>query len=198
MPRAVHALSDSAAVVTRRREVMAGITGDVVEIGFGSGPTLATYPAGVRVLAVEPSAVARRLAAARIAGCAAAVEFVGEDAGSIALPTGSVDAAVSFFTLCTVPDAAQALLELRRVLRPGGHLHFLEHGLSADPGVARIQRWLTPLQRRAVAGCHLDRPISELVLAAGFEPVRVRAERLGGPRFVGPWDSLTLGVALSP
>lgn len=195
VPRATHVLLANPAVASRRREVMAGVAGNVVEIGFGSGPTLATYPADVRVLAVEPSPVARRLAASRIAGCGAAVEFVGADAERIPLETGSADAAVSVFTLCTVPDAARALRELRRVLRPGGRLHFLEHGLSPDPGVARWQRWLTPIQRRLGAGCHLDRPIAELVRSAGFEPVWVRASRLGGPRALRPWDSLTLGVA---
>jgi ubiquinone/menaquinone biosynthesis C-methylase UbiE len=166
-----------------RRRTLAGLRGDVIEIGFGSGLNLPHYPAGVeRLLAVEPSSVARRIAADRIAATAVPVEFVGLDGQHLSLPDHSLDAAVTTFTLCTIPDVHAALSELARVLRPGGRLHFLEHGLSPDPKVATWQHRLTPLQRRVVAGCHFDRPITELVTAAGFELIRTTNYYLSRPK----------------
>jgi ubiquinone/menaquinone biosynthesis C-methylase UbiE len=165
-----------------RRRTLAGLAGDVVEIGFGSGHNLAHYPAAVdRILAVEPSAVARRLAEPRVADRGITVEFVGLDGEEVPLPDDCADAAVSF-TLCTIPDVTGALGELARVLRPGGRLHFLEHGLSPDPKVAAWQHRLTPLQRRVCGGCHFDRPIDELITQAGFRIVTLENYYLAGPK----------------
>jgi ubiquinone/menaquinone biosynthesis C-methylase UbiE len=166
-----------------RRRALSGLRGDVVEIGFGSGHNLAHYPPGVeRVLAVEPSLTARRLAERRVAESGIAVEYVGLDGQTLALSDESADAAVSTFTLCTIPDVTRALRELVRVLRPGGRLHFLEHGLSPDPRVAAWQHRLTPLQKRFVGGCHFDRPIAQLVTAAGFDIVELENSYLPGPK----------------
>ncbi len=166
-----------------RRRTLAGVRGDVVEIGFGSGHNLAYYPATVeRIRAVEPSTVARRLAEPRIAATGIPVEFVGLDGQQLALPDGCADTAVSTFTLCTIPDVARALDDLRRVLRPGGRLHFLEHGLSPDPKVAVWQHRLTPIQKRVFGGCHFDRPVADLLTAAGFELVELHNSYLPGPK----------------
>ena len=166
-----------------RRRTLSGLSGDVVEIGFGSGHNLAYYPSEVdRVLAVEPSSVARRLAEPRVAASGMTVEFIGLDGQDLPLDDNSADAAVSTFTLCTIPDVTRALNELGRVLRPGGRLHFLEHGLSPDPKVAAWQHRLTPIQRRVCGGCHFDRPIAQLITDADFRVVRLENSYLRGPK----------------
>jgi ubiquinone/menaquinone biosynthesis C-methylase UbiE len=166
-----------------RRRTLSGLSGDIVEIGFGSGHNLAYYPAEVdRVLAVEPSTVARGLAGPRTDASAVTVEFVGLDGQDLSLPDDCADAAVTTFTLCTIPDVLGALRELGRVLRPGGRLHFLEHGLSPDPSVAAWQHRLTPLQRRICGGCHFDRPIGRLITDGGFRIVTLENSYLPGPK----------------
>jgi SAM-dependent methyltransferase len=169
-----------------RRRVLAGARGDVIEIGFGTGHSLASYPSSVtRVWAVEPSPTARRLAAERIAAAPFPVEFVELDGERIELPDHSADSAVSTFTLCTVPAPLRTLGELRRILRPGGRLHSVEHGLSPDPAVARWQHRLTPIQRRVCGGCHFDRPMADLVTQAGFRILERRNTQLPGPKTPG-------------
>jgi SAM-dependent methyltransferase len=169
-----------------RRRALAGLRGVVVEIGFGSGHNLAHYPPTVdRVLAVEPSNVARRLAEPRLEAASVPVEFAGLDGQHLDLADDAVDGAVSTFTLCTIPDAHRALREVMRVLRPGGRLHFLEHGLSPDPDVAAWQHRLTPIQRRVLGGCHLDRPIAELLGAAGLRMTSLDNFYLSGPKAPG-------------
>ena len=179
-----------------RARVMAGLAGEVLEVGFGSGLNMRHYPASVkRVLAVEPAALGRRLAARRVAASAVPVEYIGTDARALPLADASVDHAVSTWTLCTIPDAGRALAEIRRVLRPGGTLHFVEHGRSPDPKVARSQDRFTPLQRRLAGGCHLNRPIAELLAGAGFELTRLDTFYLQGPR---AWGYTFEGTAVRP
>ncbi len=111
------------------------------------------------------------------------------------LDDASCDGALCTFTLCTVPDPSQALSELLRVLKPTGTVHFLEHGLSPDPGVAKWQHRIEPLQRRLADGCHLTRNPSMLVEQAGFVMQRNEQRYVKGPK---PWCWLTLGVAAKP
>jgi SAM-dependent methyltransferase len=154
------------------------------------------YPPDVDVvLAVEPAAVARRLAERRIRASPEPVEHVGLDGQQIPLDDASCDAALCTFTLCTVPDPEQALSELRRVVRPGGTVHFLEHGLSPEAGVAKWQPRIEPLQRRLADGCHLTRDPTELVERAGFVMERSEQRYTRGPK---PWSWITLGVAAKP
>jgi SAM-dependent methyltransferase len=101
------------------------------------------------------------------------------------LDSASVDHALTTWTLCTIPDVKRALSEVCRVLRPGGSLHFVEHGRSPDAKVARWQDRLTPLQRRLAGGCHLNRPIDLLVTQSGFELARLENYYLQGPKTFG-------------
>jgi ubiquinone/menaquinone biosynthesis C-methylase UbiE len=193
LPHLVDRVCGAPGVATWRSEVVAGLHGDVVEIGFGSGLNVPHYPAQVRrVYAVEPALLARRLAEPRISASHAEVVHVGLDGARLDLPDQCADAALSTFTLCTIPDVAAALAQLRRVLRPGGTLHVLEHGLSPDPPVAAAQRLLEPVQRRVADGCHLTREPLALLSDAGFT-VRSASTRYGG--VPTPWNFLTLAVA---
>jgi ubiquinone/menaquinone biosynthesis C-methylase UbiE len=147
------------------------------------------------VRAVDPSAVARKLAADRIAASAVPVDYVGVDAQALPLEDATVDYVVSILTLCTIPSAERALAEIRRVLRPGGAFHFAEHGLSPQETVARWQHRLTPLQRRVFGGCHINRPIDRLVARAGLELTRLDNYYLKGPHAFGYMFD---GVAAKP
>ena len=179
-----------------RGRVTDGLFGTVVEIGFGSGLNVAALPPEVeRLYAVEPAELARRLAQQRIADSPVEVEHIGLNGESIPLDDASCDGALSTFTLCTIPGVEQALAELRRVLRPGGRFHFLEHGLSPDPSVAKWQRRIEPVNKRLTDGCHLTRTPAELVRAAGFEVEQVESRYVKGPR---PWSWFTEGVAVKP
>ena len=165
-----------------RARVAAGLSGEVLEVGFGSGRNVPHLPAGVtRLVAVDPATLGRQMAAGRIAARGVPVDFVGLDGQSLPLDDASVDHVLVTWTLCTIPDVGQALREMHRVLRPGGSLHFVEHDRSPDEGSARLQDRVTPLWKRAVGGCHLNRPIPDLVTSAGFEIERLESYRDNGP-----------------
>jgi ubiquinone/menaquinone biosynthesis C-methylase UbiE len=196
VPRLIDKMCGAAAMRQWRVEVTAGLTGRVVEIGFGSGLNVDLYPAAVDcVLAVEPATVARRLSEGRVRRSTVPVAHIGLDGQAIALDDHSCDSALSTFTLCTIPDAARALSELRRVLRPGARLHFLEHGLAPDPAVAAWQRRVEPLQRRLAEGCHLTRDPVALIEAAGFTVEHVDQRYARGPK---PWSWFSVGTAVAP
>lgn len=197
LPRLINATGGAKELDPLRRRVCAGLAGQVVEIGFGSGLNVPFYPAGVtRVTAVEPSDVAWRLAGERLRAAAVPVRRAGLDGQSLPFADGSYDAALSTWTLCTIPDAVGALTELRRVLKPGGTLHFLEHGLAPDERVRRWQHRLDPIQQRLFGGCHLTRPIVELLTTAGFTITELDVfYEKGAPK---PMGADSLGTAVSP
>ena len=169
-----------------RARVAAGLEGEVLEVGFGSGRNVPHYPPAVRrVLAVDPAVVGRRLAARRVEASPVPVEYVGLDGEDLPVADASVDRVLTTWTLCTIPDVDRALAEIHRVLRPGGALHFLEHGRSSDLKVARWQDRLTPLQRRVAGGCHLNRPIERLISGSGLRITAIDNYYLPGPKTVG-------------
>jgi ubiquinone/menaquinone biosynthesis C-methylase UbiE len=186
LPRAIDLALRGGEFTRLRARVAAGLAGQVLEIGFGSGLNIPYYPASLeRVQAIDPAAVGRKLAAKRAAACPVPIDYIGTDAQTLPADDASVDSVLSTWTLCTISDASRALAEIRRVLRPGGALHFIEHGLAPDPAVARLQQRLTPLQHRAFGGCHLNRQIDQLVAAAGLELTRIDTYYMKGPRALG-------------
>lgn len=199
LPRLTDALLRNDGIGRYRERVAADLHDDVVEIGFGSGLNLSHYPAEVtRVIAIEPSHVARDLASKRVAASHAEVDFLGLDGQQLPIPDSSVDGALSTFTLCTIPDAQQALGEIYRVLRPGGTFAFLEHGISPRPGVAKWQERLNPVQKRFAGGCNLNRHIDELIERAGFTLEWIDREQLPGSSLAAPWSYVYYGVANKP
>lgn len=192
LPRVIDKACAAKPFRSARRELVEGLSGTVLEIGFGSGLNLPVYPCEVeRLLAVDPAPLGRRLAAERIAAAPFPVDDVGRDGAHLDLEDASIDHVVSTFTLCTIPDVELALAEVRRVLRPDGTFRVLEHGLSDDPAVAAWQHRLTPIQRRVAGGCHLDRPVLRLVEGAGFRADRVRRWSAGWPH---AFTDLTLAI----
>jgi ubiquinone/menaquinone biosynthesis C-methylase UbiE len=197
LPRIVNVACDMEVAREQRRAVCRGLAGDVVEIGFGSGLNVPFYPPEVtRVAAVEPADVGWKLARKRVGESPIPVERSGLDGQSLPFPDDSFDAALSTWTMCTIPDLDAALRELRRVLKPGGRLHFVEHGLAPEEGVRRWQHRLEPVQKRLFGGCHLTRPVADLVRRAGFEIAELDTYyEKGTPKFLG---ANSRGVAASP
>ncbi|MET7369021.1 methyltransferase domain-containing protein [Streptomyces sp. NPDC005566] len=199
VPRIVNVACGMKTAAPLRHRVCEGLRGSVVEIGFGSGHNIPFYPAAVAgVAAIEPSGVGWRLAAKRRRAAGVPVRRAGLDGQALPFGDDSFDTALSTWTLCTIPDAAAALREVRRVLRPGGTLHFVEHGLAPeeDENVRRWQRRLDPMEQRLFGGCHLTRPIVDLLTTGGFKVTELDVfYEKGAPKVMGA-DSL--GVALSP
>ena len=171
-----------------RRAVCSGLTGRVLEIGFGSGLNVPWYPPQVTsVTAVEPSDLAWELSAPRRASSDVPVDRGGLDGQRLDLPDASHDGALVTFSLCTVPDPLLALREARRVVREGGRLHALEHGLAPDETVRRWQRRMEPLQRATAGGCHLTRDIVALLEGSGWRVEDREQAYLPGPALARPW-----------
>jgi ubiquinone/menaquinone biosynthesis C-methylase UbiE len=199
VPRLTDVALDNKDIGELRAVACLGLHGRVLEIGFGSGLNLPHYPQEVgSVSAVEPSDAGWALSRRRRGRSKVPVERIGLDGQRIDVEDESYDAALATFTLCTIPDAAAALAEVRRALRPGGLFHFLEHGLAPDAGVVTWQQRLEPLQRRVFAGCHLTRDVPALLTDAGLEITLLEQRYLPGPAISRPWTYAYLGRAVRP
>jgi SAM-dependent methyltransferase len=186
LPRVVNVVMNRREFNPIRARVSGGLAGEVLEIGFGSGLNIPYYPAAVvRVRAVDPATLGRKLAAQRVAASPVPVEYVGLDGQVLPAAAACVDHVLTTWTLCSIPDVGRALSEVLRVLRPGGVLHFVEHGRSPDARVAAWQDRLTPVQRLVAGGCHLNRPIDRLVAESGLELTSMKNYYLQGPRAFG-------------
>jgi ubiquinone/menaquinone biosynthesis C-methylase UbiE len=170
-----------------RRQLLAHVQGAVLEIGFGTGLNLPCYPEHIRkITGVDPNPGMGSLARRRIASSPIAVDWQVADAQKLPFPSQSFDSVVSTWTLCSIPNVAKALREIRRVLRAGGKLFFLEHGLSEDPQVQRWQNRLNPLQKVIADGCNLNRDMARLIREAGFRFEQLeRFYMPDQPRFIG-------------
>lgn len=186
-PRVMNAVCNTKETRRIRADVCEPLAGEVLEIGFGTGHNLPFLPPSVtRLLAVDPLRRGRELAAERLENTHVVVDFVGLDGESLELGDDSVDAALSTWTLCSIPDPAAAVREIGRVLRPGGTLHFVEHGRAPDSKVERWQNRLNGLQQRLACGCNLNRDITAMIEDGGMRVTTLDTfYAKGDPKFLG-------------
>jgi ubiquinone/menaquinone biosynthesis C-methylase UbiE len=186
-PWAMNWLMSKPAFSEQRVAVLKDVSGDILEIGFGTGLNLPHYPAYVsRLVTIEPNLGMARYATQQIATSPIEVEQHATSGEALPLADASFDTVVSTWTLCSIPDVELALREVRRVLKPGGRFLFLEHGLSPDANVARWQHRLNPVQQVLGDGCHLDRDMRELVADTGFSQLTCENFYFENtPKFVG-------------
>jgi ubiquinone/menaquinone biosynthesis C-methylase UbiE len=166
-----------------RRRVVPTAEGRVLEIGIGSGVNLPFYSSSVeQVIGLDPSPKLLAMARRASASGSRRVELIEGSAEKIPLENAAVDTVVTTWALCSIPDAAGALTEMRRVLKPSGRLLFVEHGRSPDPDVVWWQDRLTPIWKRLGGGCHLNRTIRSLIEGAGFQFDRYETGYMPGPK----------------
>lgn len=172
----------------QRKKVVPHVAGRVLEVGFGSGLNLPFYDGSKvsHLFALEPAAHMRRKAQKRLARVPFPVEFLDLTGEEIPLDDASVDAVLVTYTLCTIGDAVAAVRQMRRVLRPGGRVHFCEHGAAPDEAVRRRQDRLNPFWKRVVGGCQLNRDIPALLEQGGLEVEQLETMYLPStPHFAG-------------
>ena len=166
----------------------------VLEVGVGSGLNLPLYgPAVTRVVAVDPSPELLALARTRASDMVVPVSLIRASAERLPFANAVFDTVVMTWTLCSIANPIAALTEMRRVLKSGGRLIFVEHGLSPEIRTARWQHWLTPYWKRISGGCHLDRKTDDLIRAAGFQIDAVETGYMTGPK---PWTFMYQGSAM--
>jgi ubiquinone/menaquinone biosynthesis C-methylase UbiE len=185
LPRLVELAMRRPQLTGYRQTALHEARGEVLEFGFGSGLNLPVYGSGVRRLyGLDPSAELLKIARERTDGGPFPVMLIRASAEALPIADESIDAVVTTWTLCSIPDVAHALSEARRVLKAAGRMFFVEHGLAPESGVKRWQHALTPFWRRIAGGCHLDRDISELIRAAGFEIEALTMGYMPGPKMM--------------
>jgi len=180
-----------------RAESVPQAHGDVLEIGFGSGLNFRFYSSDVHhVYGVDPSIELQRMASKKASATLFEVTFFRQSAEDpVPLRDSSIDTIVITWSLCSIPNPAAALQQMKRVLKPTGELIFVEHGRSEDARVSAWQDRLTPVWKRIGGGCHLNRKIDDLIKAAGFQITEQKNFYLPGPR---PMTYMYQGVARIP
>jgi ubiquinone/menaquinone biosynthesis C-methylase UbiE len=183
LPYLVHVSMRQATFAAYRRRVVPSAKGCVLEIGVGSGLNLPFYAENAtRVIGLDPSPRLLSMAHQAAGAIARPIELLEGTAEAIPLDTDSVDTVVTTWTLCSIPDIARALAEVRRVLRPEGRLLFVEHGRSPDSSVRRWQDRLTPCWKHIGGGCHLNRAIGRLIEESGFRIEWMNNGYMPGPK----------------
>jgi len=183
LPHLINLAMRNRELLPYRERVVSSARGKVLEIGIGSGLNLPFYGSRVEeILGLDPAPRLVDMAQQAAKHNRAPVTFITASAESIPIGDSTVDTVVTTWTLCSIPHAAAALQEMRRVLKPGGQLLFVEHGLAPEEVVRRWQNRLTPVWRRIAGGCHLNRPIRTLIESAGFGVVRLETGYARGPR----------------
>jgi ubiquinone/menaquinone biosynthesis C-methylase UbiE len=183
----------------QRREALAGLTGRVIEVGCGNGLNFRHYPAGVQeVVAVEPEPYLRRRAEEAASSAPVPVRVLAGVAEALPAAGGEFDAAVLSLVLCSVPDQAAALAEVRRVVRAGGELRVYEHVLAEDPEKARSQDRIARLWPRFSGGCHPNRDTPGAIEAAGFQWVSLRRFAYKPGPGLGAVEPHVIGIARRP
>ena len=183
LPHLIHLAMRSRYLVPYRERIISEAEGRVLEIGIGSGLNLPFYtPQAREILGLEPSPRLVAMAQRTARKSPRPVNFIEGSAEAIPLDAGTIDTVVTTWTLCSIPQAIQALGEMRRVLKPGGQLLFIEHGLAPEANVRKWQHRLTPVWKRIGGGCHLNRPIRTLIESAGFGIARIETGYAPGPK----------------
>lgn len=174
-PHLLNQVMQTPSLMDLRRELLLGVSGEVLEIGFGTGINLAFYQNIDTVYALEPNAAVFQLAQERIDAAPFLVEHIAASAEQLPFADEQLQHVVSTWTLCSIADLAQSLREIYRVLQPGGTLHVVEHVLNRQSlNIQRLQHLLTPIQKKVADGCHLNRDIEVALLETGFELGEVR------------------------
>lgn len=184
LPRLINLACGLKPFMRQRAKVIPSASGQVLEIGIGSGLNVPFYDADkvAHLWGLDPSPETWALASEEVRNAPFPVAFLPAGAESIPLDASSIDTIVMTYSLCSIPDATTALAEMRRVLRPGGRLLFVEHGLAPDASVRKWQRRITPLWQKVSGGCHLDRDIPALLRECGFRIAELETMYLPGWR----------------
>ena len=183
LPHLIHFAMRNRELAAYRARIVPHAEGRVLEIGIGSGLNLPFYADRANeVLGLEPSGRLVEMARGAAASSRLSVTLLEATAEQIPLDESTIDTVVTAWTLCSIPDVSRALGEIRRVLRPGGQLLFVEHGLSPEERVRKWQNRLTPVWKPLSGGCHLNRPITRLIEDAGFRIDTLNTAYMRGPK----------------
>jgi ubiquinone/menaquinone biosynthesis C-methylase UbiE len=193
LPRLIELAMRNSQLGGYRQQTIGAARGHVLEIGVGSGMNLPIYGSAVdRVCGIDPSPELLDRARERVAAARVPVSLARAAAEQLPFRDAAFDTLVMTWTLCSIPNPSAALNEMRRVLKPGGRLLFVEHGLAPEPAIMRWQHRLTPCWRRIGGGCHLDRKMDDLIRNAGFRVDALETGYMKGPK---PWTFMYVGSA---